>query len=557
MELKFVIIIALAFVLLIPVNAFATQGYWVDEWGKQFSHSPTVCLFQPNDSRVDENRWKIWYTDAKTGIDTWRSILSQTGPGNWDITIVEVPLDKADLLNHSACDVSVHFVKQLYETDGNCAYALGCAWQNGLIKIVYSNFEYCGKKFFSEYGINMHTYCFSDNFARSKQMANTVQHEFGHTLGLGHYRGYDSITTQSWYDSKIGAPSIMAWIEPNEEVRQITQNDVNRILDWYSSKGFGKKTNHTPIFNERIIPEPVIGVSGTGTIHLSEGKSSTFTISGSIPDKLYKRGEYLQIIIQKPDGITKYEATSVSKTLKKFNHNLTFNSNDPTGKYKISLKFNDKVFDKKEINVIKQSATSYSTNSDKDHDGIIDSKDFCPTKPETYNGYRDTDGCPDQNQVYKKESPIFTANQKNILTQKIDSASVSILELKDGMDVTWNYIKEAEQKYTSSQSKSHVEKAWNLYNKLYNQRYNTNENLNRIVEDYLSLEDKSSSSSTDQFSMFSSRLGKIIGEVSIIGDNMKYISQELEYAAKYAHSDTSSENIQKSEPEKQCFLFWC
>jgi hypothetical protein len=33
---------------------------------------------------------------------------------------------------------------------------------------------------------------------------------------------------------------------------------------------------------------------------------------------------------------------------------------------------------------------------DTDGDGIPDSKDRCKTKPETYNGYKDTDGCPDK-----------------------------------------------------------------------------------------------------------------------------------------------------------------
>lgn len=32
---------------------------------------------------------------------------------------------------------------------------------------------------------------------------------------------------------------------------------------------------------------------------------------------------------------------------------------------------------------------------DTDKDGIPDSKDACPTQPENYNGYQDTDGCPD------------------------------------------------------------------------------------------------------------------------------------------------------------------
>jgi hypothetical protein len=40
-------------------------------------------------------------------------------------------------------------------------------------------------------------------------------------------------------------------------------------------------------------------------------------------------------------------------------------------------------------------ATSRQTTNDFDGDGIPDSTDRCPKQPETKNGYRDGDGCPD------------------------------------------------------------------------------------------------------------------------------------------------------------------
>ena len=549
--MKLAIMLVMAFVLLVPVNAFAVEGYFENDYGKQVSQTPTVCVFQPNDSRINENKWNVWYSDMETAIHTWRSVLQQSGSGDWNITVVDVPLEKLDLLNYSACDITVNFVEKPYIENGDYANALGW-WtiNSGQISIVFLDTEFCGKKYLEEYHILVDNYCFKDTIQRSKMMASVLQHEFGHAIGLGHFVGYDYVSMQDWYDYGVGYPSLMTPMPPNEELKTITQVDINEVRKIYGEKGFGKKTSYTPVFNERIIPEPVIGVSGKGTIHLTEGKSSTFNISGSVPDKLYKRGQYLEIVIQKPDGTTKYEATSVSKTLKKFNHNLAFNYNDPTGKYKISLKFNDKVFDKKEINVTKQSVTPKPTFSDKDHDGIVDSKDLCPTKPETFNGYADTDGCPDNKQVFKTTSPIFTENQKKILTQKIDSASVSILELKDGMNISWKYLKEAEQKYTNSKAKQHVEKAWQVYNKLYDKRYNTNEDLDKVVENYLRLENQEKSSNYNYHYQLSSKLSEINSEISIIGSDMKYISQELDYAEK-AH------NSQKTASEKQCFLFWC
>ncbi len=34
--------------------------------------------------------------------------------------------------------------------------------------------------------------------------------------------------------------------------------------------------------------------------------------------------------------------------------------------------------------------------ADTDGDGILDNLDLCPTQSETFNGYQDTDGCPDK-----------------------------------------------------------------------------------------------------------------------------------------------------------------
>ncbi len=353
--MKPVIIIAIAFVLLIPATAYGAEGYFLNDFGKQVSEIPYVCIFQPNDSRIDEDRWKRWYSDAKIGIDSWKTMLKQSGGKYWDITVVEVPLYKLDLLNHSVCDITVEFVKKPFIENGYYANALGW-WEigTGTIKIVYSSFEFCGQEYNSDFDIIVHTYCFSDSLERSRQMANTVQHEFGHALGLGHYRGYDNSFTQSWYDTGVGAPSIMAFIQPNEEVRQVTQIDVEKIREIYGTLGFGKRVNSILIFNERIIPEPVIEVTEGGKIYLYEGERTTYTISGNVPDKLFKRGTVLEIIIQKPDGTTEYKGTTVSKTRHAYNYPLFFDYSFQSGRYEITLQFDGKIFSIEEIHVVKE-----------------------------------------------------------------------------------------------------------------------------------------------------------------------------------------------------------
>ncbi|MBC8501906.1 MAG: hypothetical protein H8D35_02125 [Nitrosopumilus sp.] len=146
--------------------------------------------------------------------------------------------------------------------------------------------------------------------------------------------------------------------------------------------------------------------------------------------------------------------------------------------------------------------------------------------------------------------PIFTEGQKEYLIKQIDVNSVSMLKLKDRMDTTWSYLDSAKSKYTDSQSKQHVTKAWNLYNKLYDQKSNTIQNLDDVTSDYLRLEEQKNNIGKNYFNDFSTKLAGINYEITKIGTDMKYISQELDHAEKAQHS-------QKQKEEKQCFLFWC
>ncbi len=348
--MKSVIIISIAFVLLFPITAFgAVDGYFEETYPKAFSHSPTVCLIQPNDPRITEQTWNNWYSNMKPAIDTWGSILQSSGSGNWEITTVNVPLEKLELLNYSKCDVKVNFIEKPNESYKN--YFGQAFIGRGLIEIVYLGSYVCGNQYNSELDLTVATFCPTNNTIRSKQMANTLQHEFGHIIGLGHYRGYDRSTTQEWYDGEKNSPSIMAWIEPNEEMRTVSQIDASKVREVYGAKGFGKNPDSlVPLFNDPIIPETVIPVAGSSNIHIT-GNPINKMISGYVPDKLYKRGTFLEILIQKPNGFTETTGVSVSKTLHSYKHSLTFDQNSQTGNYMISLKMNGEIFKKIPINV--------------------------------------------------------------------------------------------------------------------------------------------------------------------------------------------------------------
>jgi len=64
-------------------------------------------------------------------------------------------------------------------------------------------------------------------------------------------------------------------------------------------------------------------------------------------------------------------------------------------------------------------------DKDSDNDGIVDSKDKCPNEPESFNGYEDSDGCPDELPTQVKD---FTGILKGIEFDR-DKATLSAASL--------------------------------------------------------------------------------------------------------------------------------
>jgi hypothetical protein len=51
--------------------------------------------------------------------------------------------------------------------------------------------------------------------------------------------------------------------------------------------------------------------------------------------------------------------------------------------------------EERQRDLVDQTVSARQAPADYDGDGIADSADRCPTRPETTNGFHDTDGCPD------------------------------------------------------------------------------------------------------------------------------------------------------------------
>ncbi len=94
---------------------------------------------------------------------------------------------------------------------------------------------------------------------------------------------------------------------------------------------------------------------------------------------------------------------------------------------------------------------------DLDKDGIFDSKDLCNTKAENYNGYQDTDGCPDTKPTSKQTTEIKLAqdvrDSQIFAYDEINSLKTDIEDYKKILE---------KQSSTNSEQQHKISQAWNL-----------------------------------------------------------------------------------------------
>ena len=201
-----------------------------------------------------------------------------------------------------------------------------------------------------------------------------------------------------------------------------------------------------------------------------------------------------------------------------------------------------------------------TTNLDYDNDGIPDFRDKCKYVKENYNGYEDTDGCLDIKPIITTTKPLFEtynpqfdmaeavkakqayeAKQKQEAIQKqLQKQEVQVLQKQsyDKLAILKNDISVSEQSLkqmtsNSDEQKKILDKAWNLLK-------NTQELQSQIEDRYEKGDDSIGFTLYDNAKMY---YNLHPGDSENIGDNLKEISKLVDQA-------------QKIKP-KTCFLFWC
>ncbi len=363
--MKPIVIIVLASILLIPTNVLGAETvYWVTE-APRFSSQPIVCIFEPNEPRATDVIKDRWVKETEIGIKSWGIALQNVETSfndKWKIHVEKISLEKKDTFDNSVCRVEVRFTGTPLE---NRTSAVGWELHDGSksqIKLFYIKDEICGYTFYSEYDRSFPDFCFGDEFHRSKTIGNIAAHEFGHSIGLGHYQSSDPEINWEWSIDPVASPSIMTLAVHYDETKNpVRKIDTEKVIEIYGYNGFGK---YEPVKISEPEPEPLPEPESSGTeiLQVEPYKTVQTKIIGTVPDRLYSRGYPVELQITYPDG-TKESAGIMATNRGHFEYIMQFNSQSQMGQYDVLFIYKDEIIQKNSIEVVKVKFSDTDTES--------------------------------------------------------------------------------------------------------------------------------------------------------------------------------------------------
>jgi len=341
-------IVSFALFLLLPLTPFVhgqtTEKYWTKE--PIFSETPIVCIYAPNEPLARDVIKDAWVKETEIGIKSWEHILSQTeyrDADKWNIEIIKIPLEHQKDFDNSICRVEVRFTSTLLPEQKNWVGWERFDGNKSQIKLFYMEKEICGYTFYREYDRSFPDFCYDDEFTRSKEIGNIASHEFGHSMGLGHYESSDPRINYEWSIDPYASPSIMTLsIHYDELKNQIRPLDVTKVKEIYGSNGFGElKQTITREFS--ILEEKNYGGFDSFFVPSSEyikerGNTKWITIGGMVSEQAFSKGQNILLTVEFPDG-EKEEWKVLATTNRQFGAQMIVNEETQVGEYFLEAKY--------------------------------------------------------------------------------------------------------------------------------------------------------------------------------------------------------------------------
>ena len=245
--MNLIIILSVCLFLLICISMISFAN--ADEYsslGIRHSTNPAVCLFEPDPLYTDNADGLI--TAGYTAVSLWQEELYKHSPdGNWRFTMVTIPIDDHKYKEASqfpACNILISF-EYINDATGTLGYTY-LDFSKSYHKYTQITLFTHDLKITNHHKFNLGTaeqeYTHSTFEIKPFSMVaiqNIITHEFGHGLGLGHYKITDYpiyTANKPWINASVMYYAIDA---QDDEVAKPKYVDIKMVEKIYSPDGFG------------------------------------------------------------------------------------------------------------------------------------------------------------------------------------------------------------------------------------------------------------------------------------------------------------------------------